>query len=69
MDAFEDKDIQNIAWKNYGFRVGTANVDVSGLNGIPQNIPQGAPGLKMDTYNKLVHYLEFGTLEEVNVNK
>ena len=66
MDAFEDKDIQNIAWKNYGFRVGTASVDVSDLNGIPQNIPSGASGLKMDTYNKLVKYLKDGTLEEVN---
>ena len=66
LDALEkDKDIQNLAWKNYGFRVGTEEVDVTGLEGIPQTIQTGAKGLKMDTYNKLVKYLETGSLEDV----
>ncbi len=64
LDVFEDKDIQSIAWKNYGFRVessgGIAKVDVLGLPGIAEELPTGAKGLKMDTYNRLVQYLKEG---------
>ena len=63
LKAYDDKEIQEIAWKNYGFRVqGTGvlgNVSVEGLSGIPEslaNIP-GATGLKMEHYNRLIEYL------------
>ena len=64
LKAFDDKDIQNLAWKNYGFRVsgtgGTSNVDVVDMPGIPSQINSGAKGLKMETYNRLIEYLEKG---------
>jgi hypothetical protein len=59
-DAFEDKDIAQIAWSKYGFRTGITggNFDVSGLGiGVPQNITSTVSSLKMDVYNKLIEYL------------
>lgn len=59
-DAFEDKDIQQIAWEKYGFRTGISGgeYDVSKLGiGIPQNITSTVTSLKMDYYNKLIEYL------------
>ena len=59
--AFEDKEIQQIAWSEYGFRTGITggNYDVSGLEiGIPQNITSTVTSLKMDVYNQLIEYLK-----------
>ena len=64
LKAFDDKDIQELAWKNYGFRVegsgGTSDVSVVDMPGIPSRITSGAKGLKMDTYNRLIEYLDKG---------
>ncbi len=64
LKAFDDKDIQKLAWKNYGFRVegsgGITDVSVVDMPGIPSKITSGAKGLKMDTYNRLIEYLEKG---------
>lgn len=59
--AFEDKEIQQIAWSKYGFRTGITggNYDVSnlGINGIPQNITSTVSSLKMKMYNRLIEFL------------
>lgn len=62
LDAYENnKDIAQLAWEKYGFRVGVTggNYDVSKISvkGIPQTIDSVTPGLKMDIYNKLIDYL------------
>ncbi len=61
LKAFDDKEIQQIAWSRYGFRVGVTggNYDVSkiGISGIPQTITSTTSGLKMDVYNELINYL------------
>lgn len=75
--AFEDKEIQQIAWSEYGFRTGITggNYDVSGLEiGIPQNITSTVTSLKMDVYNQLIEYLKNNIkgekqMEELKVNK
>ena len=63
-NAFNDKDIQKIAWTRYGFRVGAAGgstaLQDTGIKGIPKELPQGAKGLQMDTYNRLIQYLKEG---------
>ena len=59
--AFDDKDIQQIAWSKYGFRTGITggNYDVSGLEiGIPKSINSTVSSLKMDVYNQLIDYLK-----------
>ena len=59
--AFEDEEIQQIAWSKYGFRMGiTGGVyDVSGLGiAVPKSITSTVTSLKMDTYNKLIDYLK-----------
>lgn len=59
-NAFEDKDIAQIAWSKYGFRTGISggSYDVSSLGiGVPQNITSTVSSLKMDVYNKLIEYL------------
>ena len=58
--AFEDKEIQQVAWSKYGFRTGITGgtYDVSSLGiGIPKNITITVSSLKMDVYNKLIDYL------------
>ena len=59
--AFDDEEIQKIAFEKYGFRTGiTGGVyDVSslGLNA-PKAITSTVTSLKMDTYNKLIDYLK-----------
>ena len=58
--AFEDKDIQQIAWSKYGFRTGITggNYDVSSIGvGVPQTIDSTVSSLKMDIYNRLIEYL------------
>ena len=60
-EAFEDKEIQKIAWEKYGFRTGITggNYDVSSIGiGIPKNINSTVSSLKMDNYNKLIDYLK-----------
>lgn len=60
-DAFEDKDISQIAWSKYGFRTGVTggNYDVSQVNvsGIPQSISSTVSSLKMSMYEELISYL------------
>ena len=64
LKAFDDKEIQELAWKNYGFRVegtgGVSDVSVVDMKGIPSRITSGAKGLKMDSYNRLIEYLKEG---------
>ena len=60
-EAFEDKDIQQIAWSKYGFRTGVTggNYDVSKVNvsGIPQSITSTVSSLKMSMYDEMISYL------------
>lgn len=60
-NAFEDSEIQQIAWEKYGFRTGVTggnyNVDVLGITGIPQTITQTVSSLKMSMYETLIEYL------------
>ena len=60
--AFEDKDIQQIAWSRYGFRTGVTggNYDVTKVNvtGIPQTITSTVSGLKMSMYDEMINYLK-----------
>ncbi len=59
--AFEDREIQQIAWSRYGFRTGVTggNYDVSRVNvtGIPQSITSTVSGLKMSMYDEMISYL------------
>jgi len=62
-NAFDDKDIQQIAWEKYGFRTGITggSYDVSSIGiGVPQTITSTVSSLKMDTYNQLIDYLGKG---------
>ncbi|MBR0350469.1 MAG: hypothetical protein IJH76_01370 [Clostridia bacterium] len=59
--AFEDPDIQKIAWERYGFRTGITggSYDVSKFGiGVPQSVTSTVSGLKMDIYNKLIEFLK-----------
>ncbi len=59
--AFDDPEIQKIAFEKYGFRTGiTGGVyDVSSLGlALPKSITSTVTSLKMDTYNKLIDYLK-----------
>lgn len=60
-EAYEDKEIQQIAWSKYGFRTGVTggNYDVTQVNvkGIPQSIISTVSSLKMNVYEQLVSYL------------
>ena len=59
--AFDDPEIQKIAWDKYGFRTGITggSYDVSGFGiGVPQTISSTVTSLKMDIYNKLIEYLK-----------
>ena len=59
--AYEDKEIQQIAWSKYGFRTGVTggNYDVTQVNvkGIPQSIISTVSSLKMNVYEQLISYL------------
>ena len=61
LEAFNDEEIQKIAWERYGFRTGvtggTYDVKSIGL-GIPQSLTSIVTSLKMDTYDKLIDYLK-----------
>ncbi len=59
--AFDDPEIQKIAFEKYGFRTGiTGGVyDVSSLGlALPKTITSTVTSLKMDTYNRLIDYLK-----------
>ena len=59
--AFDDPEIQTIAWEKYGFRTGITggSYDVSKFGiGVPQSISSTVTSLKMDVYNKLIEYLK-----------
>ena len=60
-EAYEDKEIQQIAWSKYGFRTGITdgNYDVTQVNvkGIPQSIISTVSSLKMNVYEQLISYL------------
>ena len=60
-DALNDPEISQIAWEKYGFRTGVTggSYDVSNIGiGVPQSITSIVSSLKMDTYNKLIEYLD-----------
>lgn len=60
-EAYEGKEIQQIAWSKYGFRTGVTggNYDVTQVNvkGIPQSIISTVSSLKMNVYEQLISYL------------
>lgn len=60
-EAYEDKEMQQIAWSKYGFRTGVTggNYDVTQVNvkGIPQSIISTVSSLKMNVYEQLISYL------------
>ncbi len=59
--AFDDPEIQSIAWEKYGFRTGITggSYDVSKFGiGVPQTITSTVTSLKMDMYNKLIEFLK-----------
>lgn len=59
--AFEDSEIQKIAWERYGFRTGVTggSYDTSKFGiAVPQTISSTVTSLKMDVYNKLIDYLK-----------
>ena len=59
--AFDDPEIQKIAWEKYGFRTGITggSYDTSKFNiGVPQTITSTVTSLKMNIYNKLIGYLK-----------
>lgn len=59
--AFEDPEIQKIAWEKYGFRTGITggSYDTSKFGiGVPQTISSTVTSLKMDIYNQLIDYLK-----------
>ena len=61
LQAFNNKELQQIAWSRYGFRTGISagNYDVTslGISGIPQTITSTVSSLKMDMYNSLINFL------------
>ena len=65
--AFEDKDIEQIAWSKYGFRTGITggSYDVSSTQiNVPKTITSTVTSLKMDNYNRLIDYLANDESEE-----
>ena len=59
--AFDNQQIQQIAWEKYGFRTGITggNYDVSTIGvGVPSTITSTVSSLKMDVYNQLIDYLK-----------
>ena len=61
LDAFKDKEVSQIAWSKYGFRVGVTggNYDVSKVNvtGIQSNIEKVTDSLKMEYYDRVINCL------------
>ena len=61
LEAYNDEEIQKIAWEKYGFRTGITggkyDTSKTGL-GMPQSLTSTVSSLKMDIYNKLISYLK-----------
>jgi len=61
LDAFNDKEIQDLAWEKYGFRVGitggTYDVSTLTVEGIPQSIDSVVSPLKMIFYDEIQNSL------------
>ncbi|MBR4260587.1 MAG: hypothetical protein IKQ33_01345 [Clostridia bacterium] len=61
LEAFDDPEIQKIAWERYGFRTGVTggSYDVSSFGiAVPKTITSTVTSLKMDVYDKLIEYLK-----------
>lgn len=62
IEALNDKEIQEIAFNRYGFRIGLSggqyDVKAVGVDGLPQEITSVVPGLKMDTYDLIIEGLK-----------
>ena len=62
IDGLKDKDVSQIAWQRYGFRVGltggTYDVTKIGIPGIPKEIESVTSGLSYDYYNRVIDYLK-----------
>ncbi len=61
LDAFNDEEIQKIAWERYGFRTGITggSYDVSKFGvAVPKTITSTVSSLKMDVYDKLIEFLK-----------
>ncbi len=62
IQGLQDKEVSQIAWSKYGFRVGVTggNYDVTKINikGIPSEIKKVTPGLNIEYYEKVVDYLK-----------
>ncbi len=62
LDAFSDKEIQDLAWEKYGFRVGitggTYDVSKLSISGIPKSIDSVVSTLKMNMYEEIQNSLK-----------
>ncbi len=61
LEAYNDEEIQKIAWEKYGFRTGITggSYDVTKIGlAVPKVISSTVSSLKMDTYNKLIEFLK-----------
>ena len=61
LEAYNDEDIQKIAWEKYGFRTGVTggSYDVTKIGlAVPKVISSTVTSLKMDTYNQLIEFLK-----------
>ena len=61
LEAYNDPEIQKIAWEKYGFRTGVTggSYDVSKIGlGVPKTITSTVTSLKMDTYDRLIEFLK-----------
>ena len=58
--AIQDPEIQQIAWKKYGFRTGvvSSDLDTSFITGVPKELTNLASSLKMSYYDKTKTYLK-----------
>jgi hypothetical protein len=60
LDALSDPEIQQIAWKRYGFRTGLSggnNLNDVLVNAIPESIDSVTQGLKKETYDGIIEIL------------
>lgn len=61
LEAYNDEEIQKIAWEKYGFRTGVTggSYDVESIGlAVPKVISSTVTSLKMDTYNQLIEFLK-----------
>jgi hypothetical protein len=61
LKAFDDKRVQDIAWKKYGFRVGLSggsyNVADIAVPGLPASVDAVVPALQKGMYDEIIAYL------------